>query len=218
MQMTMLKTSVTAVAAALFLTACGGGGGTTSSTTPVSNVPTVPTVATPANLQTSIPALSYAPASAEHAFVIALNEFRVQVGLGLLAQSELLDKSARNHLEYVLKNDVLNGGQVNMRTNDLATGRSMFHIEDATYPLFTGVAEADRARSVGYNGFYIGEELAFAGGKGGRVALANLAATVYHRAGLKMQGLRDVGVAVGTDRSQTATLEFGYVQAQSNAK
>lgn len=222
--MTKIKTSATAVAIALFLTACGGGGDTAPNTQ-VGNNPTVPPVAVPApgpvvasaDLQTTVPALSYAAASAEHEFVTALNQFRASVGLGLLAQNELLDKSARNHLEYVLKNDVLNGGQVNMRSNDPATGRSMFHIENASYPLFTGIAEADRARFVGYAGTYVGEELAFAGGKGGRVALNTLAATIYHRAGLMMQGLRDVGVAAAADRSQTFTLEFGYVKPQSNA-
>ncbi|CAN7643284.1 CAP domain-containing protein [Massilia sp. LjRoot122] len=223
--MMKLKTSVAAIAVSLFLAACGGGGSDAASNAPVSGSPTTPPVATPAptpivppsDLQTSVPSLTYPMASAEYEFVNALNQFRASVGLGLLAQSTLLDKSARNHLEYVLKNDVLNGGQVNMRTNDAATGRSMFHIENATYPLYTGVNEAERARFVGYNGGYVGEELAFAGGKGGRIALSSLAATIYHRAGLMMQGLRDVGVAVGTDRSQTVTLEFGYVQPQSNA-
>ena len=215
------KTSVSAVAVAAFLAACGGGGGSAPVAAPVVQVPTVPVVPTPivtaADLQLTVPALTYAAASAEHQFITALNQFRGQVGLGLLAQNDLLDKSARNHLEYVLKNDVLNGGQVNMRTNDAATGRSQFHIESAAYPLFTGIQEDDRARFVGYAGQYVGEELAFAGGKGGKVALDSLAATIYHRAGLMMQGLRDVGVAVGTDRSQTVTLEMGYKSQQTNA-
>lgn len=222
--MIKFKTSATIVAIALLLAACGGGGDAAPGT-PVGSTPTLPPVAvpapgpvvTPADLQTTVPAFTYATASAEHEFVTALNQFRANVGLGLLAQSELLDKSARNHLEYVLKNDVLNGGQVNMRTNDPVTGRSMFHIENASYPLFTGTTEADRARFVGYTGTYVGEELAFAGGKGGRAALTSLAATIYHRAGLMMQGLRDVGVAAAADRSQTFTLEFGYVKPQSNA-
>jgi uncharacterized protein YkwD len=219
--MMKFKTSVSAVAVAVFLVACGGGGGSTPAA-PIATVPPVTPpapapVVTPADLQTSVPALTYSTVSAEHQFVTALNQFRAQVGLGLLAQNDLLDKSARNHLEYVLKNDVLLGGQVNMRTNDPATGRSMFHIENASYPLFTGVQELDRAKVVGYTGPYVGEELAFAGGKGGAVALSSLTSTIYHRAGLMMQGLRDVGVAVGANASQTFTLEFGYVKQQSNA-
>ena len=220
--MMKFKTSVSAVA--VFLAACGSGSGSGGSTptSPVASVPAVVTqtpmpVPTPANLQTSVPALTYAATSAEHQFVTALNQFRSQVGLGLLAQNDLLDKSARNHLQYVLKNDVLNGGQVNMRTNDAATGRSQFHIESAAYPLFTGIQEDDRARFVGYTSQYVGEEVAFAGGKGGKVALDSLAATVYHRAGLMIQGLREVGVAVGSDRSQTVTLEMGYKSQQTNA-
>lgn len=223
--MNIFKNPFATVVTAAILSACGGGGGDSGPAGPVSSVPVVPPVSTPdpglaatrSDLQTTVPALTYGTASAERAFVTELNQFRAQIGLGLLAQNELLDKSARNHLEYVLKNDVLNGGQVNMRTNDPVSGRSMFHIESANFPLFTGVAEADRARFVGYAGSYVGEELAFAGGKGGAVALANLAATIYHRAGLMLQGLRDVGVAAASDRSQTFTLEFGYVRPQMNA-
>jgi uncharacterized protein YkwD len=219
---TNLKISATMVAFAALISACGGGGGGTSvpvTPAPVATTPETPAapVVTPGNLQTTVPALTYGAASSEYEFVTALNEFRAKVGLGLLAQSDLLDKSAANHLSYVLKNDAVNGGPVNMRTNDPATGRSMFHIESATYPLFTGVQEADRARFVGYTGTYVGEELAFGGGKGGRVALESLAATIYHRAGLMFQGLRDVGVAVGSDASQTFVLEFGYVTPQTTA-
>ncbi len=219
----MFKTTSTTIAFAVItlLAGCGGGGGSTSSSPPVVVAPT-PTpapapVVTPANLQTSVAALSYVNGSPEFAFVTALNQFRGRVGLGLLAQNSLLDKSAQNHLQYVIANDVLNGGTVDMRTNDVATGRSMFHIESAGKPLFTGVQELDRAKFVGYTGPYVGEELAFGGGKGGGVAVASLVSTIYHRAGLMMQGIRDVGVAVGQDRSQSFTVEFGYAEPQSNA-
>jgi hypothetical protein len=63
----------------------------------------------------------------------------------------------------------------------------------------------------------VGEEVSFAGGKGGKFAFSGLAATIYHRAGLMFQSPRDVGVSVGQDRSQTVTFEFGYANAQSNA-
>lgn len=216
--MTYFIRSFVATAVAISLVACGGGEGsapvTTTPATPTT--PSIPAVIQ-ADLQTFVPALTYAPQSEEFAFVTELNRFRQQAGLGMLAQNSLLDKSAENHLRYVLANDVLRGGSVDMRIIDSATGRSTFHVEAAGKPDFTGVQEMDRAKSAGYPGSYVGEELTFAGGKGARVALSSLVRTIYHRAGLMLQGIRDVGVAVGQDQSQTFTLEFGYVMPQSNA-
>jgi uncharacterized protein YkwD len=200
----------------VLVVACGGGG---DSSSPIANTPVPPPVqvVTPADLQTTVPALTYASSSPEFAFVTAFNQFRQQVGLGLLAQNPLLDKSAQNHLQYVITNDVLNGGTVNMATNDPTTGRSMFHIETVGKPNFTGVQEIDRAKYVGYVGSYVGEELTFAGGKGGQLAFAILASTIYHRAGLMLQGVRDIGSAAGQDKSQTFTLEMGDSKPQSNS-
>lgn len=229
--MMKFKTSVSAVAVALFLVACGGGGGSDApapapAPAPVGNIPTptppapVPApvpVVTPAQIQTSVPALTYATASDEYLFVSALNKFRSDAGLGLLAQSAVLDTAASKHLEYVLKNDVLNGGTVNMRTNDPVTGRSMFHIEQGDKPLFSGVQELDRAKVAGYGGKYVGEEVSFGGGKGAQVAFDGIASTVYHRAGLMMQFVNEIGIAVGKDRSQTFVMELGETKTQIQA-
>jgi uncharacterized protein YkwD len=220
--MIKLKTSVATVAVALFVAACGGGGGNDAAVAPpVAVTPPVVSppqpVVTPADIQTTVPALTYATTSEEFMFVSALNKFRADTGLGLLAQSAMLDSAAVKHLDYVLKNDVLNGGTVNMRANDPVTGRSMFHIEQADKPLFSGIEELDRAKAVGYRGTYVGEELTFGGGKGAQVALSGIISTVYHRAGLMMQGVNDIGVAVGQDRSQTVVMEMGVTKAQSQA-
>jgi uncharacterized protein YkwD len=229
--MMKFKTSVSAVAVALFLVACGGGGGGDSSpapapvgntpapvvTTPPVTVPAPAPVVTPANIQTTVAPFSYATTSEEYKFVTAFNQFRAQVGLGLLAQNSLLDKAAANHLAYVLRNDVNTGGTVNMSSFDTATGRPQFHIESADKPLFTGVQEIDRAKSVGYSGVYVGEQGTFGGGKGAQAAFDSLTSTIYHRAGLMFEGPREVGIAVGQDRSQTFVVEFGYASAQSNA-
>lgn len=210
-----------AASVSILLAACGGGGGGSTSAPapsapPTGNVPSTPTV-TPADIQTSVAPLTYSAASDEFAFVTAFNQLRQQVGLGLLAQNALLDKSAQNHLQYVVTNWDVNGGTVNMATNDPITGRSMFHIEQADKPGFTGVQESDRARVAGYNGIYVGEEGSFGGGKGGKVAFDSLSRTIYHRAGLMAEAVRDVGIAVGKDASQTMILEIGYAKAQSNA-
>lgn len=217
------KTTALTLAITATLAACGGGGDS-SSTSPAPVTPPVAMpqplpepVIVPGNLQTTVPEPTYAAQSEEHAFFTALNTFRAHVGLGLLAQNTVLDQAARNHLEYVLRNDVLNGGTVNMRSNDPVTGRSWFHIESGDKPLFTGVQELDRAKSLGYTGTYVGEQLAFAGGQGGKVAIESLASTVYHRAGLMIQHVNEIGIAVGQDRSQTFVIEEGTSKGQSQA-
>lgn len=219
--MMTFKTSISAVTVALFLAACGGGSSPSASiiTAPPVAVPApAPApVVTPAAIQTSVPALTYAAISEEFQFITAWNQFRAQMGLGLLAQSAVLDKASLNHLEYVLKNDVLNGGTVNFRMIDPATNRPMFHIEQGSKPLFTGVQEFDRARSVGFTGSYVGEMLAFPGRSGARVGLESLAATIYHRVGLMNQSTNEVGVAAGQDVSRTLVMEAGTTKAQSQA-
>lgn len=211
------KNTLVVLAVAALISGCGGGGGS-STPTPAPVPAPVPTpTPTPSDLQTSVAALTYTSTSAEYAFVSSLNAFRSSVGLGLLAQNTFLDKSAQNHLNYIVSNDVLNGGTVDMRSYDPKTGRSMFHIENSSNQLFTGVEEQARASFVGYAGTYVGEEVSFGGGKGGKVAFDSLASAIYHRAGLMFQAPRDVGVAAGQDRSQTITFEFGHAKAQVNS-
>jgi hypothetical protein len=204
---------------ATILSACGGGSGsstaTTAPTTPSNPVgPTAPTVI-PGDTQISVPALTYAASSEEFKFVTALNAFRAQVGLGLLAQNTKLDTVSANHLAYLLANDINNGGTINLNSFDPVTGRSMLHIENGVLAKFTGMQEADRAKFALYDGSYIGEEVTFGGGQGGSVALGTLVQTVYHRAGLMMQNVREIGAAVGTDRSQTVVMEMGLKTNQS---
>lgn len=223
---TIFKNIAVMAAIVITISACGGGGGSSSPQTPVATgpgqgttTPTVPTgpVVTPGDLQTTVPAWTYGLGSEQAAYLAALNNFRAQIGLGLLAQSTQLDTAAQNHLAYVLANDVNNGGTVTMSAVDPATGRNFFHIENASNQLFTGVQELDRAKAVGYTGTYVGEEGMFGGGKGAELAFASVTSTIYHRAGLMYQGLRDFGIAVGNDRSQTFVIEMGYGKPQSNA-
>jgi uncharacterized protein YkwD len=223
--MMKFKTSVTAVAVALFLAACGGGGGSDApASTPVAATPTPPVstpaptpVVTPADIQTSVPAFTYAATSEEHKFVTLYNQFRAQVGLGLLAQNPLLDKAAGNHLAYVVKNNANTGGTVNMSAVDPITGRVWFHVEQSDKPLFTGVQEMDRAKSVGYAGTGVGEQVAFGGGKGAQETFDSVASTIYHRAGLMFEEKGEIGVAVGQDPSQTFVYVTGHQKPQVNA-
>jgi len=220
----MRKTTPALLVSAAFMTlvsACGGGGGGGGTASPPTapSTPTGPTapIVTPGDSQTTVPALTYSTGSQEFQFVTALNTFRSQVGLGLLAQNAKLDTASANHLGYLLTNDINNGGTVNLNTFDPVTGRSMLHIENGALPKFTGVQEADRAKFASYDGSYTGEEVTFGGGQGGAVALGTLVQTVYHRAGLMLQNVREIGAAVGTDRSQTVVMELGLKTNQSVA-
>lgn len=216
--MTKYKTTVSAVAVCVFLVACGGGGSDSASSEPVAGTPPPPApVVTAPDIQTNVAPFTYPSSSEEYVFATVYNKFRADLGLGLLAQSPLLDKAAQNHLAYLLRNDVNTGGTVNMNTFDPATGRPMLHIESGDKPLFTGAQELDRAKSVGYAGTYVAEQVTFGGGKGAQAAFDSLTSTVYHRAALMFQGPRDMAVAVGSDRSQTYVLEVGYAKPQSQA-
>lgn len=207
------------------LAACGGGGGSSNTSPPVAVTPPVvtppvvtPPTVTPADLQTTVPALTYAPTSPEFAFVTAYNNFRGQIGLGLLAQNESLDKAAANHMKYVTTYSTGNGGTVDMGAINPTYNRPNFHIEDATKAGFTGVQSLDRANFAGYNGVYVGENGSYGMGNGGVAAFNKLLASVYHRHGLMFQAPRDIGIAIGTDALQTTVEEVGYkTKPQTNA-
>lgn len=219
--MNYIKRTAVATSVSILLAACGGGGGGSSSApASASNPVTTPStpVVTPANLQTTVPAFTYASNSQENVFATNLNQFRQQIGLGLLAQNEKLDASATAHLAYVIANNVSYGGTVNVSAIDPATGNPYFHEEQANLKGFTGVLPADRNKAAGYTGqFGSSEEGAYGGGHGSALALSSLIATVYHRQGLMAQSLSEFGVAVGTDPSQTVVLEMGATTMQSNA-
>lgn len=208
------KNTLVAVTVSLLLVACGGGGG---GSTPTATPPTPPVVTPPvtstSDLQTTIPALTYATGSQEAAFVTAYNDFRSSLGLGKLAQDARLDLAAQNHVKYHTLNPDLN-----VFATDPKTGRPVFHIEDPARPGFTGIQEIDRAAFAKYSGGYVGESAAFGNGHGAVAAFNDLVATVYHRAGLMFQFPRDIGVAIGSDSLQSVVMEYGYqAKKQFNA-
>ncbi|TFW18855.1 CAP domain-containing protein [Duganella callida] len=213
----MKKLILTTAVVSVVLSGCGGGGSAANPSAVSPATPATPgaPAVTPGDTQTSVPPFSYASKSEEGAFATALNDFRKSVGLGLLAQDTSLDAAAANHLSYLLVNDKNNGGTVDFNAIDASTGRSALHIENANLPKFTGIQEQDRSKVTGYTGTYTGEEVTFGGGHGGAAALSTLTQTVYHRAGLMLQNVRELGIAVGADRSQTAVLEMGLKTAQS---
>lgn len=214
---------VMAVFISVMVSACGGGGGGSSgaSTPPVATTPPVvttpPTPVVPEvptqDLQTTVPAPTYAANSEELAFFNTLNEFRAQAGLGKFAQNVKLDLAAKNHLSYQAQNLDLD-----LFATDPATGRPVFHIESPVRPGFTGIQEMERAKFAQYAGVYVGETGSFGLGKGASKALSDLLATVYHRSAFMLQSPRDIGIVVGTDKNQTVIVEFGFeTKGQFNA-
>lgn len=196
------------------LSACGGGsGGDGSSSTPVATNPTPPVVVTPpptitpANLQTTVPASTYAATSDELAFFNAFNDFRAKVGLGLLAQSKELDLASANHLNYLLTN------------SDIDFSKVSAHDETATRPGFTGVNSLERAKFAKYAGTFTAEQISNAYRGDGALAMHRLLATVYHRATMMHQGARDVGVKVGANEGRDVVMVLGGTQGnfQRNA-
>lgn len=222
MKITTPRITLIALSLAVILTGCGGGGSSTqASTTPVVTPPVVtpptPTV-TPADLQTTVPALTYAATSQEYAFVTAYNQFRAAMGLGLLAQNAALDKAAASHLAYVTMYSTINGGTVDMSAVNPTYNVPNFHIEDASKAGFTGIRPGDRAAFAGYVNTAATEEGSYGSGVGAVGAFVNLLATVYHRQLFMNQGIRDVGVAIGKDPAQTTVLNMGFgLKSQSNA-
>lgn len=203
--------SVAAMIAALILSACGGGGGGSASTTP-----TAPVQSPTSDVQSSVPAPTYAAGSQELAFFNMFNDFRAKLGLGQLRQNAKLDQADQNHLAYLLAHP-----EINFSAIDAKTGRPQFHIEDAALSKFTGVTELDRATFTGYGGVYVGETGGYGGTVAGSAAVTafnNLVNTVYHRQGLMFQAPRDIGIAFGNDFYQTMVMTFGYQSTpQKNA-
>lgn len=144
--------AVTALTAAI-LAGCGGGGSDSSGP----STPTPP-VGAP-DLQTSVPAPTYAPTSEELAAWNVLNQAREACGFGLLAQDSRLDAAAKAHANYMQLN--------NATGHDEATGR----------PGFTGASPQDRARAQGFNDG-VGESIAY--GSSGKSEMMALLSAPYH--------------------------------------
>lgn len=204
--------ALTGIAASLFLAGCGGGSGSSSTTPPVVNTcangavdyPTCTPAITPANLQLTVPAPPFAQGSQDLVAFTYLNDIRSSLGLGKLAYSAELTKSASNHANYL---------QVN------GLNISSFHIEDAALPGFTGIYPSDRALFAGYTTLGgVNEVIAVSNTKAG--ATQRLIDTIYHRAALFAQEYTEVGSASYCNQivgSACFVFEVGFKKAQSNA-
>jgi uncharacterized protein YkwD len=155
--MRTLKTSLSALSAAVFLVACGGGGSGSASapvvpavpapvaapaapvTAPVVVAPVVvaPVVTAPAGstIQTQVAAATYAVGTESRNAYDFLNSQRMKCGFGLVQQDARLDAAAQAHSDYLMNNNL-----------------QVTHYEDkAAYPNgFTGITPTDRVSYAGY--------------------------------------------------------------------
>lgn len=211
----MKHTSLAVVSAiALALAGCGGGGSTSTPAAPVPPVvvvPPAPTV-TPADIQLTVPAPTYAAGSPQLAYFNAVNAFRGKLGLGLLAQSAALDSASANHAAYINAHPEVDYSGVD------ATGTPFFHLETPGLAAFTGIKATDRAAFTNYGSQFVSEE--------GALSVTDAAASVgllinsvFHREGLMLQSIRDVGVAFPTSAKFGTILVTmgGYKTKQTQA-
>ncbi len=169
--------SFSALVLTLLLAACGGGGSGGApvvATTPPAPAPTTPE----GNIVTSVPAPTYPAGSGSLSVFNAINALRGKIGSGLLAQSQLLDKSAGAHWSYINQN-----------------GISELHSETAGKPGYTGVRAADRIAATGYTAAVSGEAIySTVGTDKYMTCVAEWANSVYHAA-LLFASTIDIGVA-----------------------
>jgi uncharacterized protein YkwD len=168
--------SFSALVLTLLLAACGGGGS--------GGAPVVATTPPPAptppegNIVTAVPAPTYPAGSGSLSVFNAINALRGKIGSGLLAQSQLLDKSAGAHWSYINQN-----------------GISELHSETAGKPGYTGVRAADRIAAAGYTAAVSGEAIySTVGTDKYMTCVAEWANSVYHAA-LLFASTIDIGVA-----------------------
>ncbi|MFM0441449.1 CAP domain-containing protein [Paraburkholderia strydomiana] len=109
-------------AAAVALSACGGGGGGSSGSGAAAPATTP---SGPGNLQTSVPAPTYAASTAQAAIFSQLNAYRSAMGVGLLKQDSVLDTSSSAHALYLVTN-LANGGITALSHNEISTNADYY--------------------------------------------------------------------------------------------
>lgn len=161
---------VLAMAAAVLTSACGGGGGGAPAPTPTPTPPPPPVLVVPStgNLQTTVPAPTYATTSDELAIFTQMNSWREQAGAGKLIQLSQIDAAALGHATWLSRNGVGS------------------HTQTPGTPLFTGETILDRYRASGYASATLAGE--YIGGRGTLLS-PNPASCIpvlgpYHAAGL----------------------------------
>lgn len=192
---TLRTLSVLALAATLAACGGGGGGGSDSSsggstgggvTNPGGGTVTPPStdvVTSAGTLKTSAGISAYAGAAFEAEAFAAINATRLAAGAGLVSQSTALDTAAAAHAKYLTTNIALGLG----------------HTEDPSKADYYEATEDSRATKAGYLSGFVTEAV---GGTGATMKASDcvlgLLNTVYHAAAV-LSPATNVGVGVGTD-------------------
>jgi uncharacterized protein YkwD len=199
------KRSIPFVAFFIAMTSgCGGSGGSQSTAVPTPNPnpnPNQGLVVQAPSLITAAPA-NYAQDTEDAAVFAQLNAFRASQGLGPVLQSANIDLAAKAHQNYVFIHQ--SGGDA--------------HNEIPGKTGFTGANSYDRLRAAGYAANGSTEVIAFntMWPTTDYNAIAVLADSVYHRAGLADQNMTHFGVAPQNDNGPTY-IDMGYITPQKNA-
>jgi hypothetical protein len=193
------------IAASVALGACGGGGGSSGSPPPPSGggtppppPPPPPPPADPGNLQTTVPAPTYAAGSVELTMFNQINDWRSKGGFGLVAQSDKLDAAAKAHATYNLANcfkaDASGVSDAECLSSTVTpSGWLAPHTENPAKPLFTGILPVDRAVAAGYPAVYVAESIGWF--VSASSCAANLYGSVFHRATIISPQLRSIGAS-----------------------
>lgn len=203
-----MKKSIVFLSIFAALSGCGGGGGDNaagsggqpSSGTPRTPTPTGPTApatpTVPASVlpATSVPAPTYAATDERSKLFTLLNAYRVKMGVGALAQDQLLDTAAQSHAEYLSVNGTLLG-----------------HIEDPTRPGYYAAYPRDRATKAGVpSSTWVGEMVSGTGAAS--FCLTAMTNSVYH-----LQALTGNAESVGLGFKTYCVFEFGTVTGQTGS-
>lgn len=178
------RLSVTGVALAVVLAACGGGGGESEAATGTGNGASGTGSGSVGGAVGG--AVSTGDAAEAAALALAtVNQERDRCGFGRVQRQAQLDTAAGWHADYL-----------KLRFNE---GLPATHTEDPARSGFKGATAADRAQAAGYAYARLGEFLSFAplGGSApaGEALVRAMMATVYHMAGM-LDGNTEVGAAV----------------------
>jgi len=173
---------IAALAATLLLAAtlasCGGGGGSTS----VAGV-------SPGyqGVVTNPPAVTYLGSNLEVSN--AVTAIRQGAGPGLFVQNTALDTAASSHASFLVNNDLLQPGYLNvLQAGNIYGG----HFENSALPGFTGASPQARATAAGYIGT-VSEIMTF-GASTGTGCVDSLGNSVYHLIDL-ISPFIDVGIS-----------------------
>lgn len=196
MQKTILILSIVAA-----LSGCGGGGSEAVNTQPSTSSPTTPTtpttpvtpaVPTSVSPATSVPAPTYAATDERSKLFALLNNYRVQMGVGALAQDPLLDIAAQAHSDYINMNGIL-----------------LAHAEDPLKPGYTGANPRDRATKAGVPAStWVAEDIG--GGGSAASCIIGLTNSVYH-----LQSLTSNAESVGLGFKTACVIELGTFTGQT---